>query len=78
MSITLPPRAGATWAKVEDGFYVGSRDGAFLGYIDEESNGRYVASNMYSHTIGEYDALEDAIQAIDEEYNAREEPQEGN
>ncbi|WP_053353137.1 hypothetical protein [Leucobacter musarum] len=72
MSITLPLTAEVSWAKVEDGFYVGSRGGEFLGYIDQDDSGLYVASDMYSHPIGEYQSLSQAMRAVDEEHHVRE------
>ncbi|WP_336659451.1 hypothetical protein [Leucobacter sp. USHLN153] len=65
MSIVLPPRTEVTWAKVEDGFYVGSSGGEFRGYIDEDPSGLFVASNMFSRVIGEFAALSDAMRAVD-------------
>lgn len=67
MSIALPPTAFATWAKVEDGFYVGSRNGEFLGYVDQEPSGLYIASDMFSQVIGEFETLSAALRAVDED-----------
>lgn len=67
MNIALPPTAFATWAKVEDGFYVGSRNGEFLGYVDQEPSGRYIASDMFSQVIGEFETLSAALRAVDHE-----------
>ncbi|PRI11024.1 hypothetical protein [Leucobacter massiliensis] len=64
MDDTLPPAAEVTWAMVEDDFYVGSRAGEFLGYVDQSADGRYLACNMFSHPIGEYGSLDDAMNAV--------------
>ncbi|RGE20410.1 hypothetical protein D1J51_09545 [Leucobacter sp. wl10] len=64
MSTTVPPADGVTWAMVEDGFYVGSRDGEFLGYIDREAESRYVACNMYSRPAGAFRDLGEAMEAL--------------
>ena len=54
-----------TWSQVEDDFYVGSRNGEFLGYIDREETGAYVACDQFSRVRGTYDSLTDAIAALE-------------
>lgn len=56
--------AGTTWARVEDGFHVGSRNGEFLGYIDRRGDGRFDAFDLYSRTIGVFADLVDAMRAV--------------
>ncbi len=47
--------AGAiTWARVEEGFYVGSRAGEFLGYIEKELDGTHSAYDMHAHAAGNF------------------------
>lgn len=55
---------GVTWAQVDRGFYVGSRVGEFLGYVDERPDGVFQAFDMASAIIGEFSALAAAIHAV--------------
>jgi len=59
-----PHPSDVLWACVEDGFHVGSRGGDFLGYVDRQSDGRYVAFDARSHAIGSFAALEEATAAV--------------
>ncbi len=52
------------WACVEDGFHVGSRVGDFLGYVDRQSDGSYVAFDARAVSIGRFDSLHDATSAV--------------
>lgn len=52
------------WACVEEGFHVGSRGGDFLGYVDRQSDGRYVAFDARSHAIGSFASLDEATSAV--------------
>ncbi|CAH0149432.1 hypothetical protein SRABI76_00754 [Microbacterium oxydans] len=52
------------WACVEEGFHVGSRGGDFLGYVDRQSDGRYVAFDARSHAIGSFVTLDEATAAV--------------
>jgi len=56
--------AGVLWACVEEGFHVGSRDGEFLGYVDRQPDGHYLAFDARSHRIGEFSALHEATTAV--------------
>jgi len=60
------PRAGAgvVWARVEDGFHVGSRVGEFVGYIDRQRDGRYLAYDSRSQRIGAFTELTGAMRAL--------------
>lgn len=58
------PGSGVTWALVEDGFHVGSRAGEFIGYIDRQRDGRYLAFDTYSRMIGPFDDLPTAMTAL--------------
>lgn len=69
MSMATAPQAptsdGAVWHLVEDGFWVGSVSGSFLGTI-EQHGARYFARNSTRDYIGEYRSLpaaEDAVAA---------------
>ncbi|AZS43081.1 hypothetical protein [Microbacterium oleivorans] len=55
---------GTVWARVEDGFHVGSRDGNFLGYIEQRKDGRYVAFDMRSAAIGTFSDLVSAMRTL--------------
>ncbi|MFF8186771.1 hypothetical protein ACF044_05875 [Microbacterium sp. NPDC016588] len=50
------PGAGVVWARVEDGFHVASARGVFLGYIDREADGSYLAYNGRSRLVGRFPA----------------------
>lgn len=52
------------WASVADGFYVGSRDGSFLGYVDRQSDGGWRAFDATSHTIGDFADHQRAMAAV--------------
>jgi len=58
------PGAGVVWARVEDGFHVGSKSGVFLGYIDRQSGGGYLAYNGRSRLVGRFEALTAAMAAV--------------
>lgn len=59
-----------TWATVEDGFYVGSRTGEFLGYIDRTRSGSFDAFDLVSRKVGTFSALERAMAALIEAADA--------
>jgi hypothetical protein len=56
--------AEATWARVDDGFYVGSRDGVFLGCIDVLPDGRFAALDARTQPIGTRESLPEAMHAV--------------
>ncbi|MDT3330036.1 MULTISPECIES: hypothetical protein [Microbacterium] len=58
------PSPGTVWARVEDGFHVGSRDGNFLGYIERRRDGRYDAFDMRSAVIGTFADLVSAMRTL--------------
>ncbi|AOX46071.1 MULTISPECIES: hypothetical protein [unclassified Microbacterium] len=64
MHATERPGAGVVWARVEDGFHVGSRNGAFLGYIDRQADGGFLAFDGRSRVVGRFDALTAAMAAV--------------
>ncbi|MCG7416774.1 MULTISPECIES: hypothetical protein [Microbacterium] len=58
------PGSGVVWARVEEGFHVASARGAFLGYIDREADGSYLAYNGRSRPVGRFPALVAAMAAV--------------
>lgn len=71
MTIAAParpvlPLVGTTWAKVDTGFHVASRAGAFVGSVDENADGTFVACDSRSTPIGRYATLRDAQRAVDD------------
>jgi hypothetical protein len=55
---------GVVWARVEDGFHVGSRRGEFLGYIERQSDGSFIAFDMLSRAAGRFTVLTQAMNAL--------------
>ena len=65
MSDRAPAHPGdITWARIEDDFFVGSRGGIFLGFIDREAPGTYVVCDQLSQPIGQYANLQAAMDAL--------------
>lgn len=64
MSEGTVEKSGVTWSRVEDGFFVGSANGDFLGYIEEERHGVYLAYDRLSRPLGTYSDLPGAMIAI--------------
>lgn len=58
------PGAGVVWARVEEGFHVGSRSGVFLGYIDRQHDGVYLAHDGHARVVGRFPALTEAMAAV--------------
>ncbi|WP_285136515.1 hypothetical protein [Microbacterium sp. lyk4-40-TSB-66] len=58
------PEAAVVWARVEEGFHVGSRTGVFLGYIDRQPDGAFLAHDGTSRVVGRFDALTEAMAAV--------------
>lgn len=52
------------WARVEDGFHVGSRAGDFVGYIDRRGAGEFYAFDMRSQLVGVFSDLASATAAF--------------
>ncbi|MEH3088315.1 MAG: hypothetical protein PGN24_01550 [Microbacterium arborescens] len=63
---TAPHHAGTgiVWARVEDGFHVGSRVGEFVGYIDRQADGRFHAFDSRSRLVGVFPELTSAMRAL--------------
>ncbi len=64
MTDTNRPGAGVVWARVEEGFHVGSRNGVFLGYLDREADGSYLAYNGRSRLVGRFPTLVAGMAAV--------------
>ncbi len=58
------PGAGVVWARVEEGFHVGSQNGVFLGYIDRQPGGAFLAYDGRSRMVGRFEALTAAMAAV--------------
>ena len=56
------------WARVDDGFYVGSRPGHFLGCIDRQEDGQFLALDTHTRPIGTFTDLADARAAVTSAY----------
>lgn len=59
-----PDEPQFVWSEVEPGFYAGSCAGNFLGYIDQNVRGIFVAHDMESHVIGEFSTIEEAMESL--------------
>nr|WP_314840821.1 hypothetical protein [uncultured Microbacterium sp.] len=59
-----PLPARPLWASVADGFYVGSRDGSFLGYVDRQADGAWRAFDAVSRHVGDYADHHRAMAAV--------------
>jgi hypothetical protein len=64
MTDTNRPGAGVVWARVEEGFHVGSRNGVFLGYLDREADGSYLAYDGRSRLVGRFPTLVAGMAAV--------------
>lgn len=64
MSFEQSEAADATvWSRIERGFYVASRAGDFLGFVDGGDDG-FVARDRHSKPIGAFADLPAAMQAV--------------
>ncbi|WP_431804383.1 peptide ABC transporter permease [Microbacterium sp. bgisy203] len=64
----LPTRAAAshvTWAAVEPGFHVASRDGEYVGYAERTVDGHFVGFDGRSTPVGRYISLAEAQRAVE-------------
>lgn len=52
------------WAQVEDGFYVASTPGAFVGCVERTPTGRFLARDAVNSPLRTFDTLEEATQAV--------------
>lgn len=56
--------SGVVWSRVHDGFFVGSMPGRFLGCIDTQADGTYVAMDVFTKPIGTFADLRLAMAAV--------------
>jgi hypothetical protein len=59
-----PHPSDVLWACVEAGFHVGSRSGDFLGYVDRQPAGEYIAFDARSRSLGSFPTLDEATAAV--------------
>ncbi|GAA2082439.1 hypothetical protein GCM10009758_33180 [Microbacterium hatanonis] len=52
--------AALRWSEVEPGFHVGERDGEFVGYVDTNADGTFVAFDGHSTAVGRFRSLAEA------------------
>jgi len=60
----------ALWASVADGFYVGSRGGTFLGYVDRLAAGSWRGFDAASRPVGDYEDHHRAMAAVTDAANS--------
>lgn len=60
-------RIDVTWARVDDGFYVGSRPGVFLGCVDARPDGMFVAMDVHTQPLGTFSDLRAAMRRVSDE-----------
>jgi hypothetical protein len=56
--------ADALWARVDEGFYVGSHNGSFLGCIDVLPDGRFAALDAHARPLSTHVHLDEAMHAV--------------
>ncbi|TQJ29640.1 hypothetical protein FBY39_0083 [Microbacterium sp. SLBN-146] len=56
--------ADALWARVDEGFYVGSHNGTFLGCIEVLSDGRFAALDAHTRPLSTHTRLDEAMHAV--------------
>jgi len=67
--LTAPVRveigpARLTWMRVEDGFYVASRAGEYVGFAERTTDGHFLGFDSRSTPIGRYADLKEAQRAV--------------
>ncbi|BAC19176.1 hypothetical protein HMPREF0290_2406 [Corynebacterium efficiens YS-314] len=65
-----------TWSEVARGFYAGSCEGNFVGYIERNARGAFVAHDMQSRVRGKFPTIDDAIENLTAFFLSPEEPEE--
>ena len=56
--------AKITWMRVEDGFYVASRAGEYVGFAERTTDGHFLGFDSRSTPIGRYADLKEAQRAV--------------
>jgi hypothetical protein len=62
--LKTPLGDGVTWARVEEGFYVASRDGEFCGYIEVGSDGAFEAFDHFAQHLASAQDLAAAMRVV--------------
>lgn len=52
------------WSEVARGFYAGSCEGNFVGYIERNARGAFVAHDMQSRVRGKFPTIEGAMENL--------------
>lgn len=68
-SMDQPP--AVTWARVDRDFYVASTPQYFLGTVDRDASGSFVARDMRSEVIGTFSDLASATDAVENHKGSR-------
>lgn len=63
MTTTSDDRA-LLWAQVEEGFYVASLPGVFVGCVERTATGRFLARDAVNHPLRTFDTLDEATSAV--------------
>lgn len=62
--MTTSGTAAVVWSRVEDGFYVASLPGVFIGFVERTAGGRFRARDGFSRIIGTTDDLTGATRLV--------------
>jgi len=57
--------SAAVWSRVERDFYVGSRNGDFIGHIDRLSDGQYQAHDPSARAVASFPDLSSAVAELE-------------
>jgi len=61
---TTPVERAVLWQKVDRDFWVGNQKGTFLGTIERNAAGEYIARDSVAAEVGVYRSLHDARAAV--------------
>jgi len=65
MSLLAPAATErVTWARVSEGFFVGSRSGDYVGCVERTPDGNFVGFDFRSTPVGRYASLAEAQRAV--------------
>lgn len=62
--MTTSETDAVVWSRVEDGFYVASLAGVFIGFVERTPAGRYRARDGFSRVLGTADDLTGATRLV--------------
>ncbi len=68
---TMDERPAVTWARVDRDFYVASTPQYFLGTVDRDASGSFVARDMRSEVIGTFSDLASATAVVENNRDGR-------